>query len=185
MFTIIQWRLLGNEVICCYFCNSDFPLNFCGSHLSRSLSDEITPIFQNVWKHGRAWVTNLFLHIPPYIRINVIFLCVQFSINWLICICCGYNFMILWGLIELVSLSQNIYPKPTFLCWHWGWSLPGYSSSSVVLLHPKLSRGKHYHDSLLHKGYTAPNVKSQVFNTNHACCDQVLNPGGRCARRMC
>jgi len=27
--------------------------------------------------------------------------------------------MISQGLIELVSLFQNIYAKLTFLCWHW------------------------------------------------------------------
>ena len=46
----------------------------------------------------------------------------QGSIN---CIYCGYNVMILCGLTELVSLFQNIYTKPTFLCW----SLPGCLSS--------------------------------------------------------
>ena len=32
------------------------------------------------------------------------------SINWPVCILyCGYNVMILWGLVELVSLFENIY----------------------------------------------------------------------------
>ena len=29
------------------------------------------------------------------------------SINWLVCIDCGYNIMILWGPVELVSLFSN------------------------------------------------------------------------------
>ena len=38
----------------------------------------------------------------------------QGSINWLVCIYCGDNVMIFWGLTELLSF-QNINAKPTFL----------------------------------------------------------------------
>jgi len=49
----------------------------------------------------------------------------QRSTNWPVCICCRYSVMILWGLIQLVSLFQNSIAKPTFLCWHWVTSLTG------------------------------------------------------------
>jgi len=48
----------------------------------------------------------------------------QNSINRLVWIYCGYNVLILWGFIELVSLFHNIYPKPNFLSWLWGRLLP-------------------------------------------------------------
>ena len=38
------------------------------------------------------------------------------------------------GLIQLVSLFQNIITKPTFLCWHWGWSLPECKSPNPIVL---------------------------------------------------
>ena len=73
----------------------------------------------------------------------------QGSINWLVCVYCGYNVICLMR-SHWTSLFKNFYAKPTFLCWHRGWSLPGCLSSSVILLHPKLRLHWYYHDYLIH-----------------------------------
>ena len=39
----------------------------------------------------------------------------QGSINWLVCVYCGYNVLILWGLTDLVSLFENTYAMQTLL----------------------------------------------------------------------
>ena len=70
----------------------------------------------------------------------------QGSVNWLVCLYYGYSVMI-----------------------HWGWSLPGCLSSSVIHLRAKLKRGRHWHDSPIHEGYTVPNVESQVLSSNIPC----------------
>ena len=85
------------------------------------------------------------------------------ALDGLVCIYCGYNVIITWGLTKLVSLFQNIYAKPTFLCWHWGWSQPGCLSSSVVILCPK----PRWDDINLFLWFTRDAVSSderQVFN---------------------
>ena len=42
----------------------------------------------------------------------------------------GYDVKVLWSLVQLASLFfQKITAKPTFLCWHWGRSIPGGLSS--------------------------------------------------------
>jgi len=40
--------------------------------------------------------------------------------------------------VKGTSLFNNMYAKPTCLCWRRGWSLPGCLSYPVVHLHPKL-----------------------------------------------
>jgi len=88
----------------------------------------------------------------------------------------GYNVMILWSLIELVSVFQNIYAKPTILCWHWWWLLPECLSSSVtvVLLHPKLRRDDN-NVVLFMRGTQSPKLRARFYNQK--CCDRLLNPG--------
>jgi len=36
------------------------------------------------------------------------------SVNWLVCICCGYHVTILWGLTELVMQSFSEYSRQVF-----------------------------------------------------------------------
>ena len=50
---------------------------------------------------------HMYTYIYTYIYIYIIL--------YIVCIYCGYNVIILYGLIELVSLFQNIYAKPNFL----------------------------------------------------------------------
>ena len=56
--------------------------------------------------------------------------CLQHLADWLACV------VVTTLRYFEVSLNQSvfqiIYANPTFLCWHWGWSLPGCLSSSVV-----------------------------------------------------
>jgi len=69
-------------------------------------------VWETVWYSGRVdcvqYVSSCFQHSAG-------------SINWLVCIYCGYNVMILWDFIERVSLFQNVYTKPTFPCSHPQW----------------------------------------------------------------
>ena len=59
----------------------------------------------------------------------------QDAVNWLVCIHCGYDVMILWGpysvCLRTFMLSQPFCAGTEgghcqALCWHWGWSLPGF-----------------------------------------------------------
>ena len=90
----------------------------------------------------------------------------QGSINRLVCVSRGCIVMILWGLVELVSLFQNIAkPEPIFLHylwlrWHWGWSLPGYLS-------PNWDRNNI--NGIIRFMRDCPIVESQVFTPNIPC----------------
>jgi len=63
----------------------------------------------------------------------------QGSINWHVC-----DFVYTISVVTMLWSHKLVIFFRTFTQrWHWGWSLPGCLSSSVVLLHPKLRRNRH------------------------------------------